>query len=64
MLAYTRRVAGERDDWRRHVIGLLLACGQTAWRITSATSQRHGGKCVCMALRRAKHIGVNAACRW
>ena len=25
-------VAGERDDWRYRVIGLLLACGQTVWR--------------------------------
>ena len=32
MLVSTRRVAGERDDWRYRVIGLLLVCGQTVWR--------------------------------
>ena len=34
-------VIAARDDWQYRVIGLLLACGQTVWRITSATSQRH-----------------------
>ena len=51
----TRRVAGERDDWRYHVIGQLLMCGQTVWRIMSVMSQCHadlcglGGNCVCAA---------------
>ena len=27
--------------WRYRVIGLLLVCGQTVWRITSVMSRRH-----------------------
>ena len=55
MLVKTRRVTGERDDWRYHVICLLLVCGGPRGGITSVMSQRHedlrglGGKCVCDA---------------
>ena len=43
----TRRVAGERDDWRYRAIGLLLVCGQTVWhthirRSTSLPPHTHG----------------------
>ena len=73
----TRRVAGERDDWRYRVIGLLLTSDSSVWADRAANYVRDVAVPCGFArpwwevrlrgavpLGSAKHAAVNAACRW